>query len=79
MLILRRPKMLLRGTMRKFATPSVITVMPVSMASCGFVRWNSAPKRGNMGAMDSAPVTEIQVKRDWAATAVTVRRSVSGV
>lgn len=32
-----------------------------------------------MGAMDNAPVTEIQVKRDWAVRAVTVRCIVSGV
>lgn len=69
--------MLLKGTMRKFATPRVMTVMPVSMASWLLVRWNSAPRRGNIGAMERAPVTEIQVKRDWAVRAVTVHCLVS--
>ena len=32
-----------------------------------------------MGAMERAPVTEIQVKRDWAVRAVTVCWLVSGV
>jgi hypothetical protein len=50
--------------MRKFAMPKVITVIPVSMASWLSFRWNSAPRRGNMGAMERAPVTEIHVKRD---------------
>jgi hypothetical protein len=42
----------------------VTTVIPVSRASWLLLRWNSAPRRGNMGAMDRAPVTEIQVKSD---------------
>jgi hypothetical protein len=32
-----------------------------------------------MGAIERAPVTEIQVKRDWAAIAVTVHGLVSEV
>ena len=72
MLMVLRPKMLLKGTMRKFATPSVITVMPVSMASWGVSRPNWVARRGNMGARLRAPVTEIHVKRDWEAIAVTV-------
>jgi hypothetical protein len=67
----RRPKMLLSGTMKMLASPDVMTVAPVSNASWLFLRWNSAPRRGNMGAMDREPVTAIHVKSAWLVMTVT--------
>lgn len=58
----RRPKMLLSGTMMKLAKPKVMTVMPVRRDNCELLRWNSFPSNGNIGAIERAPVTEIQVK-----------------
>jgi hypothetical protein len=40
----------------------VMTVMPVSIESWELLRWNSFPRSGNIGAIDKAPVTDIQVK-----------------
>ena len=68
----RRPKMLERGTMMKFAKPSVMTVIPVNMANWLLFKWNCAPSSGNMGAMDKAPVTEIHVKSHCEAITITV-------
>lgn len=48
-----------------------MTVIPVSMESWELLRWNSLPSSGNMGAMDRAPVTEIQVKSHWLAMTIT--------
>jgi hypothetical protein len=71
----RRPKILLKGTITKPATPRVMTVIPVRNASCELLRWNSWPRSGNIGAIDRAPVTEIHVKSHWLAITMTMNMS----
>jgi hypothetical protein len=70
-LIARRPKILLNGTMMKFAKPHVMIVIPVSIESWLSFKCNSCPSKGYMGAIESAPVTDIHVKSHWLAITIT--------
>jgi hypothetical protein len=59
--VARRPKIFEKGIMRKLEYPLAMTVTPTSRDNWVSLRWNSAARRGNIGAIDRPASTVTKV------------------
>lgn len=64
----RRPKMLLKGMMMKFAYPRAMTQTPRKRETVASEAWNWCMNIGVTGAMDRAGMMEKRTKSTWLRT-----------